>query len=63
MKLGEIRTVKTEATDWVNGGTIPETYWEIWNGKRWIGKAFSSRVAERVSAEIKQGIKHEGMYA
>jgi len=31
-------------------------FWEIWNGKRWIGKAYSLRQANRVSEEFKRGL-------
>ena len=54
-ELGKIKVVERYVTDYANGGKKIETHWEIFDGEKWIGKAFTYKKALRVSGEIKAG--------
>jgi len=53
LDVGTIRFVRSVVR--VAGVLTHDSYWKIWTGKRWIGRAYSYRKALRVAESVKSG--------
>lgn len=52
-KIGDIQEIEG-----VNYGGEPESWYEIYTGEKWMGKAFTFKKACKVAEHLKRGVSH-----